>query len=228
MEMATSSVEFSFNDIMHRQIDGVAMGSPLGPALANIFVGYYESKLFQTTSKPEIYYHYMDDTFVVFSKEDECDLFLDSLNSLHPFLCFTFKKESNLALPFLDVLVEKSPSKFITSIYQKPTFTGQYLRWNSFSPRKRETNLILTLSHRALAICSPEKLPSELDKIKFILLTNGYPELVIKSFIVMKMMKMKLFHALPKFGPEKCPVYLRLPWLGSVSTRFEKQVKSAV
>ena len=29
VEMATSSVEFSFNDIMHRQIDGVAMGSPL-------------------------------------------------------------------------------------------------------------------------------------------------------------------------------------------------------
>ena len=41
-------------------------------------------------------------------------------------------------------------------------------------------------------------------------------------------MKMKQLLALPKFGPEKCPVYLRLPRLGSVSTRFEKQVKSAV
>ena len=39
---------------------------------------------------------------------------------------------------------------------------------------------------------------------------------------------MKRFHALPKFGPEKCLFYLRLPRLGSVSTRFEKQVKSAV
>ena len=167
----------------------------------------------------------MDDTFVVFSNEDECDLFLNSLNSLHPSLRFTFEKESNLALPFLDVLVEKSPSKFITSIYRKPTFTSLYLRWNSFSPRKRKTNLILTLTHRALAICSPERLPSELDKIKSILVTNGYPEHVIKSFMAMKM---KQFHALPKFGPEKCPVYLRLPCLGSVSTRFEKQVKSAV
>ena len=55
MEMATSSVQFSFNDIMHRKIDGAAMGLPLGPALANIFVGYYESKLFHTTSKPEMY-----------------------------------------------------------------------------------------------------------------------------------------------------------------------------
>ena len=42
------------------------MGSCLGPALASIFVGYYESKPFQTTSTPEIYYRYMDYTFVVF------------------------------------------------------------------------------------------------------------------------------------------------------------------
>ena len=37
IEMAIFSVEFSFNDLMHRQIDGLALGSPLGPALANIF-----------------------------------------------------------------------------------------------------------------------------------------------------------------------------------------------
>ena len=40
--------------------------------------------------------------------------------------------------------------------------------------------------------------------------------------------KMKQFHALPKFEPEKCPVYQSFPWLGSVSIRLEKQVKSAV
>ena len=43
MKTATTSVEFSFNKIMYRQINGVGMGSPLGPALENIFVGYYES-----------------------------------------------------------------------------------------------------------------------------------------------------------------------------------------
>ena len=166
--------------------------------------------------------------FVIFKPHPPKKTFLCprlSFLAQHPSLRFTFEKESNLALPFLDVLVEKTLSKFITSIYWKPTFTGQYLCWNSFSPRKRKTNLILTLTHRALAICSPERLPSELDKNKFILLANGYPEHVIKSFMAMKM---KQFHALPKVGPEKCPVYLRLPWLCSVSTRFEKQVKSAV
>ena len=92
MEMATSSIEFCFNDVMHRQIDRVAMGSPLGPALANISVGYYASKLFQITAKPEMYNRYMDNTFVVFRNKGECDLFLDNLNLLHPSLRFTFEK----------------------------------------------------------------------------------------------------------------------------------------
>ena len=52
MKSATSGVEFNFNDIMYKQTDGVAIGSPLGPALTNIFVGFYEEKLFSQISKP--------------------------------------------------------------------------------------------------------------------------------------------------------------------------------
>ena len=37
IQTAASSIKFSFDDIMHRKIDGVTMGSPLGPSLANIF-----------------------------------------------------------------------------------------------------------------------------------------------------------------------------------------------
>ena len=40
--LATKEPYFVFNEILHKQIDGVAMGSPLGLTLANAFLCFYE------------------------------------------------------------------------------------------------------------------------------------------------------------------------------------------
>ena len=61
----TQEVEFSFNGDMYRQVDGVAMGSPLGPVLANIFVGYCEFRI-PENRWPKFYRRYVDDTFSLF------------------------------------------------------------------------------------------------------------------------------------------------------------------
>ena len=78
---ATTSVEFSFDNVLYKQIDRVSMGSPLGPALANIFVGFYEEKLFNGDNQPIMYFQYMDNTFAMFEKEIDYDMFLNQLNS---------------------------------------------------------------------------------------------------------------------------------------------------
>ena len=157
------------------------MGSSLGPTLANIFVGYQEAKLINIAKRPLMYFRYVDDAFAVFNNEEDYITFLTHLNSLHPSLRFTNEKESNHSLPFLDVLVERHDWEFLTSVYRKPIFTGQYLRWNSFSPQKRKINLIGTLVHRAFMICSKSKLDPELGKIHSILLKNSYLEHAINS-----------------------------------------------
>ena len=161
----------------------------------------------------------------MFRNEEESENVFKQLNCLHPSLKFTFEKEKNNCLPFLDVNVERTVTGFETSVYRKPTFTGQYFRWESFSPTKQKPNLISTLVHRELMICTKSKLNEEIKHIKNILLDNGYPESIIDCNISKKIAQ---FSMLIRFGPEKCPVYLRVPWIGKASIGLDKNVKTAV
>ena len=201
------------------------MISPLDPALANILVGFHESRLFDNTLKPGVYFQFVDDTFAIFGSELDCDHIKRKLNLLHPALKFTVEKEQNNSLNFLDVLVEKDDTRFLTSTFRKPTFTGQYIRWNSFRPKTRKISLIKTLIHRAPIICSKTKLGSELDKIIQLLIEIGYPAEVLLSCINQKLAD---FAAEKTFGPEKCSIYLKLPWIGNVSSKFENQINKAI
>ena len=74
-------------------------------------------------------------------------------------------------------------------------------------------------------ICSKTKLHAELDKLKTIFLDNAYPEDAIPSYTRERIAN---FSAFRKMGPQKCPVYLKLPWIGNISLRFESQIRQAI
>ena len=74
-------------------------------------------------------------------------------------------------------------------------------------------------------ICTKRRFNGEIERIKKILLDDGYPKNVINAQIVKKIAQ---FSTLKQFGPEKCPVYLRISWIGKPSTNLEKEVKVAV
>ena len=60
---------FVFNGTYYEQRDGVPMGSPLGPTLANIFLCYREEiwiKKCPAQFQPIYYNRFMDDTCVIF------------------------------------------------------------------------------------------------------------------------------------------------------------------
>ena len=74
-------------------------------------------------------------------------------------------------------------------------------------------------------ISSKTKLGRELDKIKQLLIENGYPAVVLLSCFNQKLANVA---AEKPFGPEKCPVYLKLLWIGNVSSELEDQVSKAI
>ena len=103
---ATAQTHFYFDGKIFDQVDGVAMGSPLGPALANLFMGYYEQKWLESDQGRlvKFYRGYVSvGIFFLFENEHQAQTFLDFLNIQHPNLKFTIEKEHMKQLPFLDV-----------------------------------------------------------------------------------------------------------------------------
>ena len=104
-----SNTYFTYEGQRYKQVQGAPMGSPLFPALANLFVEDLEEKAIMTsTHKPKLWIRYADDTFVIWPHgETKLREFLEHLNNLHAAIKFTMQREQQNQLPFLDVLSKK-------------------------------------------------------------------------------------------------------------------------
>ena len=64
---------FIFDGKCYEQCDGQAVGSPIRPILANVFMCHFESLLFENCPpyfKPIVYRRLVDDTFLLFQAPD--------------------------------------------------------------------------------------------------------------------------------------------------------------
>ena len=96
LSLATKESYFIFNKVLYKQKDGVAMGSPLGPTLANVFLCFYEKKWPEKCPpefKPVFYRRYVDDIFVLFKSTDHLEKFRNYFNTCHPNMSFSFEEE---------------------------------------------------------------------------------------------------------------------------------------
>ena len=153
LEIAVCDIPFRFQHKTYVQCNGVAIGSPLGPILADIFISNLEMKLNKfSTNTLLLWIRFVDDIFCVFSKHQNLHDFLKRINKWHPNLRFTKEEETNDKLAFLDVLVIRgnNTNKYVTTIYRKPTNTGFYLLYDSNQCRKYKLRLIRIIVIRIL------------------------------------------------------------------------------
>ena len=83
------------------------MGLPLGPTLANIFMGFIEAKIFTSFKYKLQYFRYVDDCFVLAENEEVVDELFTVLNEVHNAIKFTVEKEMNNEIAFLDILIKR-------------------------------------------------------------------------------------------------------------------------
>ena len=123
-----------FQDTFFEQVEGVAMGSPLSPIVANLFMESFEQKALESAViRPKMWLRYVDDTFVLWPhNEEELKIFHRYLNAQHSAIQFTCEEELEGRISFLDVHLERRDGGIATGVYKKKsTHTDRYIQYSS-------------------------------------------------------------------------------------------------
>ena len=159
MEMCLNCTYFTYQGKIYQQIFGTAMGSPLSPVVANLYMEDLEVRATATARPPQkkFYRRYVDDSGMV-HKTRFIEEFLDHLNSMDDHIKFTIEREENGQLPLLDTLMRRSENnKIATKVFRKSTHTDQYLNYQSHHPLEHKRSVVNSLVHRANTIVTKEE-----------------------------------------------------------------------
>ena len=161
---------------MYTQVDGVALGSPLGVLFADFYMGIIEERVFEQHQEPDIYCRYVDDTFIKSNDPNHIEELRRKFEECSS-LKFTSENSINGNLPFLDVLLTQGDSRenFSTTVYKKPTNMGLCLNGKSECPDRYKKTAINAYIRRALSHCSSwRSTTEEIDNATQMLINNGF------------------------------------------------------
>ena len=235
---------FLYKQEVYKQSDGVAMGSPLAPLLANWFVSKIEKNILSDIRhrryKPTLYRRYVDDVFAVFRSHKDRDEFFEVLNKAHKNLKFTMESSTtNNMLPFLDISISIQNETFTTKVYRKPSNTHILMNYKCVAPTKWKSSLVKCLLNKDYRISSShEFFIEEVAQIETILTQNDYPKSmfqnVIKDFVEFHNIDSENFKANVKKPDESKQhdttekVFFTIPYLGKPSIRLQNHIKKEI
>ena len=230
LSLTTKTSCFIFNGNYYSQVEGMAMGSPLGPTFANVFLGLHEMTWLDNCPlqfRPVYYRRYIDDVLVLFKDKTHVKKFLRYLNSKHNSIEFTHEEEDNNTISFLDIKTTRINNKFTASNFRKKTFSGVYLNFPSFLPSDYKKGLLFTLLYRAYRLSSSYMtFHEEIERLKLIWKKNNFPVYFIDKCILKFLNKLFTRTNVTKTLPEKEKILIRLPFLGKISLQLKARLRN--
>ena len=220
VELCLKSTYFQFGESFYEQVEGAAMGSPLSPIVANVFMENFETRALDTSSKkPKMWHRYVDDVFVIWPHGDQLlEEFHQHLNRQNPSIQFTVEREAEGKIAFLDVQLKREGTKIHTSVFRKRTHTDRYLNFDSNHPAKTKRGIIQCLKNRAEKVCDDSTRWQEINHLQRVFKANGYPNAVVKR------------NLRPRPRPtsttepptDETPPKLFLPYISGISERIDR------
>jgi hypothetical protein len=185
-EICLKSTYFKWKGEFYEQTEGAAMGSPISPAVANIYMDFFETTALENAAyKPSMWLRYVDDTFVVWRHgREKLEEFHQFLNQIDEAIQFTKEVECGGKLPFLDVLISRREDGSLgNSVYRKPTNTNRYLHAGSHHHPAQIKGVMATMVHRSIILSDEDHRAEELNTLTEILMKNGYGREEIRKTI---------------------------------------------
>ena len=144
LSLCCSNVLSLTNEGYFRQIDGLAMGSPPAPHLANAWLSKFDATI---RDDAKLFSRYMDDILREVKKSRTEDK-LNEINSLHPSLKFTIEEENQNSIAFLDMrIIRERDGSLHSTWFTKKTDTGLMMNYHSLAPIKYKKSVVSGLVH---------------------------------------------------------------------------------
>ena len=184
-----------------------------------------------TISDPVIYLRYVYDVFCIFRKGVDFHTFLDTLNSLHANLRFTYEYGGS-EIPFLDTNIKLTSGGIKTTVFRKKTDTGVILNESAVTPPQWKKSLVSCFLHRATIVCSDQdSLEKEIRKLRQTFEQNNYNvnffDKETNKYFERKLQKKISEQEVEKTTtPNKRKAWIKLPYIGKPSVHLGKRLQT--
>lgn len=224
-----------FNDKKWKQLDGLAMGSPISCLLADIFMDNFENKfmidptLLRFTKEIVYYYRYVDDIIILWKgNQNDLNDFVNRLNSRHTKIKFTLELQKNNKLNFLDLTLEIINNTHNFDIFRKPTYTDNIIHNKSNHPWQHKMAAFNFLVHRLVYTpLSKSNFEKEKNIIFNIAHNNGYNANLINRLINRKIHKKQQISIYPRpTEPLEPTQYISIHFIGKGSHFLAQKLRS--
>lgn len=227
IKVCADQTGFVFNQTFYQQRLGLAMGNPISPFLAEIFMSFFECSLLKEHAHVfKVCFRYVDDVFCILKKSDVTKALTIS-DSRGDSIKFTIEQEKDGKLPFLDLLIQRAGETLEFDIYRKPTSTTNYIKRSSFDPWSHKLAAFRSMIFRLLNVfLSTAKFKLELQNIVESGVKNGFKSETILN--IFSKMRRKIKNATNLQKIKNISVFRKFNFHPVVHHKFERIFKNMI